>query len=131
MHHYAVTPPMAPLVERLLGTPYEQMHCRDAIAWMFREGFGLDLATDSAAVTRNFCEVWYYGNAEDPLELIMPWDLVIYAHDPAWPVSSHVGVMIDETRFLHARNGGIGVVVERFRRWRPKLVQVARYKVLM
>ena len=73
-------------------------------------------------------EVWFRGeDARDPLLVAQPWDLFILAMQGI--TSSHVGIVIDAELFVHTRRR-TGVVLEPMRRWRPKLLQIARLTFL-
>jgi hypothetical protein len=77
-----------------------------------------------------FQEVWYRGDAADPLVIAQPWDLVIMDEHDLLPVSTHVGVIVDAQRFVHARNSESGAALGRLRTWKPRVLQLARYREL-
>lgn len=124
-------PNIIELVEPLLGTPYAEANCWQLVRLLIREGFGLDLAAQTEEAAREVVELWYRGDDADPLTLLQPWDLLIIANHDALPVSDHVGLVVDEERFVHARNSVTGVSLERIRRWKPRLLQVARLRRLL
>jgi|GEM_PF-1335464 len=123
-------PDIHALVTPLLGTPYAEMDCWDLVRLLFKQGFGLDLARDTERAATAFQEVWYRGDT-DPLPLVQPWDLVIIANHDALPVSDHVGVVVDTQQFVHARLSETGVALGRLRTWKPRLLQLARYRELV
>jgi len=124
----AAWPPMAPLVDELLGTPYEQMDCWGLLAALLQRGFGLDLARDAECLNREFVEVWFAGDAR-PLEtLLQPWDVLICSMYGL--VGDHCGVAMNGTQFVHAR-GKAGVAIERLHRWEEKVLQIARLRRLV
>ena len=122
-------PDIYALVTPLLGTPYTEMDCWDLVRHLYREGFGLDLVRDTERAATAFQEVWYRGGT-DPLTLVQPWDLVIIANNDALPISDHVGVAVDCQQFVHARLSETGVALARLRTWKPRLLQLARYREL-
>lgn len=126
--HERTLPDLAPLVEPLLGTSYEAYDCWNLVRHLYQQGFGLDLSRQTEQAASLFQEVWYRGDAADPLQVVQPWDLVIIANDEAVPVSDHVGIALDAQRFVHARREVTGVALARLRTWKPRLVQLARYR---
>lgn len=126
----AVLPDLRALVNPILGAPYEQYTCWHLVRHLVREGFGFDMAEEPQRAATAFIELWYRGDTPDPLALVQPWDVVILAGQAHLPVSTHVGLALDAVSFVHARDQGVGVVVEPLRRWRPKLLQLARLRSL-
>jgi cell wall-associated NlpC family hydrolase len=127
-----VAPDLPALVDPLLGTPYAEHHCRSLVEFLFAQGFGLDLSRESGTdLNQVFQEVWYRGSAVDPQTLIQPWDLLLMDEHDLIPVGSHVGVAIDHQQFVHARTSETGVALGRLRTWKPRLLQVARYRELL
>lgn len=124
-------PNLAALVEPILGTPYAEANCWNLVRLLIREGFDLDLAAQTEDAAREVVELWYRGDEADPLTLLQPWDLLIIANHDALPVSDHVGLVVDDERFVHARNSVTGVAMERIRKWRSRLLQVARLRRLL
>jgi len=124
----AAWPPMAPLVDELLGTPYEQMDCWGVLAALLKAGFGLDLTRDPECLTREVVEVWFEGDPRQPLSCIQPWDCLIFSVHGL--VGDHCGLVMDGTQFVHARGKG-GVAIERLHRWEEKVLQIARLRRLV
>lgn len=126
-----VAPDLCNLVEPLLGAAYADYDCWDLVRHLYQQGFGLDLARDTERAAIAFQEVWYRDNSADPLTVIQPWDLVIMDEHDLLPVGSHVGVALDGQQFVHARRSETGVALGRLRTWKPRLLQVARYRELL
>ena len=128
-------PAIHPIVDPLLGLPYGHfclMHSADAcwglIHYVLREGLGLDLEKDPEVASQQISEIWGPGDVRDPLSLVQPWDIYILATKHPW--SDHLGLVVDDLSFVHVRQR-TGVVLEPLRRWRPKLFQLARLRILM
>jgi cell wall-associated NlpC family hydrolase len=121
-------PPLHDLIAPILGAPYAQYECWGLAAYLFKQGWGIDLAQDSESLTREFVEVWFRGEAP-PLELVLqPWDcLVLSVHGL---VGDHCGIVLDAQTFVHTRRTA-GVTIDRLLRWQPKIVQVARLRRLV
>jgi cell wall-associated NlpC family hydrolase len=129
---YVTIPDLAALIEPLLGLPYSERNCRGLVEHLFYEGFGLDLGKQSGTdLNIVFQEIWWHRDQVDPLSLAHPWDLVIMDEHDLLPVGTHVGVVVDSQRFVHARNSATGVALGRLRTWRPRLLQMARYRELI
>jgi len=113
-----------------IGMPYGQADCWDLVRLLYREGFGVDLATDQLTAAEEFVEIWWHEQGGDPLRLLRPWDLVIFAKLETIPFARHVGIVTDGVMFVHARASDGGVCLERCRHWRPRLLQIARWRPL-
>lgn len=119
------------LVDELLGTSYETFDCWALVRHLLIQGFGLDIAAEPNQAALLMQEVWFRGDGRDPLVLTQPWDLYITCERDDRPWSTHVGLVIDERTFVHARTAATGVAIERMKRWRPKLLQLARLRHLV
>jgi cell wall-associated NlpC family hydrolase len=131
MRDTSTIPDIQPLVDAMLGTPYEKYDCWDVVRTLYQQGFGTALTRDTQLSAQQFQEMWFRGDADDVLTLIQPWDLVIIANNEDLPISDHVGVALDHQRFVHARPAATGVAVGRLRTWKPRLLQLARLRELM
>lgn len=127
-------PNLAALVQPILGAPYTQFTlpgtpapnaCYGLVAYLMREGLGVDMPTDPASLMSHVVEVWFRGDATDPLALVQPWDGYVLATKLAW--SDHVGLVTSETHFVHVRQR-TGVCLEPLQRWRSRLLQVVRLR---
>ena len=122
-------PDLRTIVDDLLGAPYEQYNCWALLRVLFQEGWQLDLDADPAAAVAQFQELWFQSDDRDPLVLVQPWDVLILRTRGI--ASSHVGVMYNETHFVHTRKK-IGVCLEPFRvGWRHRLLQIGRLRRLV
>ena len=121
-------PPLAPLVEPLLGLPYETYTCWGLVAHLLKQGWNIDLQTDPEALATQMVEVWFRGDPPSPLGLVQPWDCLVLSTKNL--VGDHCGLALDSTRFVHTRRQA-GVVLDRLNRWEPKLLQVARLRPLV
>ena len=119
------------IADRYLGLPYDHADCWDLVRLLYKEGFGIDLATDQLTAAEEFVEVWWHDTATDPLSLLRPWDLYILARVETLPFARHVGIVLDGIMFVHARENTGGVSLERCRHWRPRLLQVARWRPIV
>ena len=124
-------PNLRALVDPLLGTSYAEYTCWGLVYYLLKEGLRLDLARDPATAATALMEIWFRGDPRNPLTLVQPWDLYITTQNLHLPVSDHVGLVVDDTSFVHARNVSTGVAIEPLRRWRPKLLQLARARSLL
>jgi hypothetical protein len=130
-------PNLAALVDPLLGQPYERFllpgsgphgnACWGLVRLLLDEGFGTALDVDPSQAASQIVEVWFRGDARDPLPLVQPWDVWILATKGLW--SDHLGLVVNPLQFVHVRKR-VGVVVEPLRRWQPKLIQLARLRQL-
>ncbi len=123
-------PNIRTIVEEVLGSPYSQWDCWALVRHLLMQGFGLDIAKQPNQAALLMQEVWFRGDLRDPLTLTQPWDLYITCEREDRPWSTHVGLIVDDRTFVHARIADTGVAIERMRRWRPKLLQVARLRHL-
>jgi hypothetical protein len=120
-------PNLRALVDPLLGASYESWNCWHLCRHLLHEGFGLNLDADPEQAQSLIAEIWYRGDTRNPLTLLQPWDCFILAAQS--PVSDSVGLVVDPQYFVHTAPQ-TGVCLERTRRWRPKLLQLARLRSL-
>jgi hypothetical protein len=129
-------PNLARLVEPILGAPYarftvagspEPNACYGLVAYLLREGFAVEMPVDPTQIARELVEVWFRGDARDPMQLVQPWDGYVLATKAPW--SDHVGLVTSETHFVHVRQR-TGVCLEPLQRWRSRLLQVVRLRML-
>jgi hypothetical protein len=123
-----VIPAIEPLVEPLLGLPYAQCHCWQLLRTLYGQGWGIDLDADPAAAAHQVQEIWFSGNATDPLSVMQCWDVLIMK--TTGMASSHVGVVVNSMYLIHTRQS-VGVCLEPLRRWAPRLMQIARLRRLL
>jgi hypothetical protein len=124
----AVIPDIRAIVDPLLGASYEQYHCWALLRVLFKNGWEIDLEEDPATAANQVQEVWFRGESADPLMLACPWDVMVMRVRGI--ASGHVGVMFNETHFVHTRKS-CGVCLEPLRRWTPRLLQIARLRRLL
>jgi hypothetical protein len=123
-----VIPEIEPLVEPLLGLPYAKCDCWQLLRRLYGQGWGIDLDADPAAAAQQVQEIWFQGDARDPLSLLQMWDIwILRAHGMA---SSHVGIVVNAVHLIHTREA-TGVCLEPLRRWAPRLLQMARLRRLL
>jgi hypothetical protein len=123
-----VIPAIEPLVEPLLGLSYAQCHCWELLRRLYGHGWGIDLDADPAAAAAQVQEIWFQGDARDPLSLMQPWDILIMK--TTGMASSHVGIVVNAIHLIHTREA-TGVCLESLRRWAPRLLQMARLRRLL
>jgi hypothetical protein len=124
-------PNIRALVDEVLGAPYSQWDCWELTRHLLMQGFGLDIAQEPSHAASLMQEVWYRGDPRDPLSLTQPWDLYITCERDDRPWSTHVGLVVDERTFVHARTASTGVALDRLHRWKPKLLQLGRLRQLV
>ena len=126
-----VLPDIAPIIEPILGRSYEQYNCWNLVRYLFKEGWAIDFDADPAHAFAQAEEIWFVGDARDPITLLQPWDVLVTRTRGL--ASSHVGVVLNSQHFIHTRKS-IGVCLEPLQRWMPprstRLLQMARLKRL-
>jgi cell wall-associated NlpC family hydrolase len=123
-------PDITDIVTPLLGVSYEEYDCWNLVRYVYLQGFGFDLARESDTSAQRFQEVWYRGEG-DPLTIAQPWDLALFTNSDELPVGEHVGVIVDQQTFAHARRAETGVALGRLRTWKVRLIQLARLRELV
>lgn len=131
MSEIRTIPDIRTLVEPLIGTPYASYDCWDLVRHLYQQGFGFGLVRDTQVSAQHFQEVWFRGDAADLVTIVQPWDLVITIPHDDLPVSNGVGVAVDHQMFVHASQRETGVVLGRLRTWKPRILQLARFRELM
>lgn len=127
MPEVSAVPDLTAIITPILGEPYAQWDCFRLVRHLIYEGFGMDLDEDPQQAVKAIVEVWYRGDARDPLTLLQPWDCWILATKGLY--SDHVGIVVDTQHFVHTRRR-TGVCVEPLLRWKSKLLQLARLRML-
>lgn len=128
MEHQTTLPDLAGLVEPLLGLSYEQYDCWALCRHLYREYWGEDLDADPAQGWKYIQELWWQDDTDDPLTLSQSGDLWIMRGRGM--SSHHVGIVCNTVHFVHTRRR-TGVCLEPLRRWRPRLLQLARLRRLL
>jgi cell wall-associated NlpC family hydrolase len=123
-------PDITEMVTPLLGDSYEKWDCWNLVRHLYLQAFGFDLARKTDASAQRFQEVWYRGDGE-LLHVVQPWDLALFTNSDEWPVGEHVGIIVDQQTFVHARRSETGVALGRLRSWKARLIQVARLRELV
>lgn len=121
-------PTLDAIVEPLIGAPYSQWNCWQLVRHLYREACGENLDEQPAYAWRHVEEIWWQGDPDDPLTLSQQGDLWIMR--AAGMASHHVGIVLDNLRFIHTRKR-IGVCTELMARWQPRLLQIARLQRLL
>jgi cell wall-associated NlpC family hydrolase len=123
-----VIPEIEPLVEPLLGLPYAECDCWQLLRRLFGQGWGIDLDADPAVAVAQVQEIWWRGDAREPVALSQPWDIWIMRNTGL--ASSHVGVVVNQTHMIHTGEK-LNVCLQLMRIWRPWLLQMARLRRLL
>ncbi len=121
-------PDLAAIVDPLLGLPYEQYNCWALCRYLYREAWGEELEEDTNQAWKYVQEIWWQDDADDPLRLSQCGDLWIMRGRGM--ASHHVGIVLNDQYFTHTRRR-TGVCLEPLRRWRPRLLQIARLRRLL
>src|SRR5262245_19173276 len=120
-------PPLCPLLDTFLGRPYGPQECWRLVYELMQAGGFLEVNADPLEAISQVQEVWFTGDARDPLMLVQPWDWWLLRK--FGPAVGHVAVVVDHESLVHAGRP-MGVCLEPLRRWRPRLVQIARLRCL-
>jgi cell wall-associated NlpC family hydrolase len=121
------SPDLAALVEPLLGLRYEEYDCWRLVRRLYRDYWDEDLEDDPAQAWRHVQEIWWQDDAEDPLVLSQGGDLWIMRGRGM--ASHHTGIVCNTVHFVHTRPR-TGVCLEPLKRWRLRLLQIARLRRL-
>jgi cell wall-associated NlpC family hydrolase len=122
-----ILPDLAALIDPLLGLPYTQVDCWHLLRKVYGEGLGIDFDADPAAAIQHVQEIWFTGDALDPLALLQPWDVLILKTRGV--ASSHVGIVVNSMQFVHT-GPRTGVCIAPIQRWKHYLLQLARLRQL-
>lgn len=118
----------------LVGVPYKRdgvdrdgIDCWGLVRLAYKEGYGIDLMADPTVNYDRCHEVWYVDNPRPVFEIVRPYDVVVFALLNTLGISDHVGIVIDQSRFLHAHRR-TGASIETLHKWRSKIIQVVRHR---
>jgi hypothetical protein len=126
----ATIPPLRDLAQAFLDRPYGADQCWTLVLDLLHAGGFREVDADPVEAVKTFTEIWFHDDPRDPLTLGQPWDLWLLRQKGYGPAVTHVGLIVDTQSLIHTRNGA-GVVLEPLRRWRPRLIQLARMRCLM
>lgn len=121
-------PDLAALVDPLLGLPYAEVNCWELLRKLYSEAWQIDFDSDPMVAVQQVQEIWWQSSTDDPFTLVQPWDVLIFR--ALGFASQHVGVVVNQEQFCHTRQRN-GVCLEYLRRWRPRLLQMARLRRLL
>jgi hypothetical protein len=85
------------------------------------------VGADPLDAMRSVQEVWFQDDPRDPLTLVQPWDWFLMRYDG--PAVQHPALVVDAHDLIHLHRKA-GVTIEPMRRWRHRLVQLARLRCL-
>ncbi len=126
-------PNLHDIAAAFIGRPYADEQCWQLVHDLLQAGGFTDVAAEPAQAIAKVAEVWFCDDPRNPLGLLQPWDWLLLAKQGkpsnGAPVG-HVGLVVDESTFIHVRPG-CGACIEPLRRMRPKLIQVARLRCLL
>lgn len=120
-------PSLADLVQPYLVQPYGEHECWRLVIDLLHAGGLLPPEHGPQEALEQVREVWFQGDSRDPLTLSQPWDWWLLRR--ASPAVTHVGVVVDGLSLVHVSTAG--VALESLRRWRSRLVQIARLRCMV
>lgn len=121
-------PNLAQLVQPFLLRNYKPHECWRLVIDLLDAGGLLQANVEPAHVLSLVQEVWWWqGDTRDPLSLSQPWDWWLVRK--GGPAVSHIALVVDSLSLVHV--GTAGVALEPLRRWRTRLVQIARLRTLL
>jgi len=118
---------------RLLAQDFYERHYGDGDCWrliyeLLQAGGFLHVQANVMDAVRSVTEIWFQGDPRDPLSLVQPWDWFLVRHD--LPAVQNPCLVVDSLDMIHVHRTA-GVRIEPMRRWRHRLVQVARLRCLL
>ena len=122
--------PMHEAIDRLMARGYPAGACWQYVLDLLYEGGRGDWRRWPAEALTQTREVWFCDDPRDPWSLTEPWDWLLLARKGRpgrGALVGHIGLVVDDTSMTHVRPQG-GVCVEPLRRWRPRLIQIARMR---
>lgn len=113
---------------QLIGIPYEEMNCWDLVVRFYKEYLNIELRhyCDGTPSNRDSIQNLIYANVGEFEEVKGPkklGDIILFK---VRGIISHIGVLIDNSYFLHSIKG-TGSALERINKW-EKLV-VGYYRI--
>lgn len=111
-------------IDSYIGAPYDEHDCWGLVRDIFEREAHIRLDEDIYKAAPDFSEIWYDGESEMPS--LKPFDILVMRRYR--PYAEHVGLVVDETHFMHARPR-MGATIERIEKWRHKVLQVARHRL--
>jgi hypothetical protein len=121
-------PDLRVLAQDFYERQYGEWECWRLVHELLQAGGFLDVAADVHDAVQSVQELWFQDDPRDPLTLVQPWDWFLMRHDT--PAVQHPGLVVDQLGMIHVHRHA-GVRIEPMRRYRHRLVQVARLRCLM
>lgn len=124
-------PNLRALAQDFLGHPYREGECWQLVRDLLQAGGLGSYQTNPEQALADVDEIWFWDDVRDPLTLTQPWDWFLVtkrgAPDAGAPIG-HIGLVVDDEHWVHVAKAG--VCIDSMRRWRHKLVQLARLRAL-
>jgi hypothetical protein len=122
-------PNLRAIAQSFFTRQYADDDCWRLVWELLQAGGFVEVEDDPVEACKRVQEIWFQDDPRDPLTLVQPWDWFLMYH-PGSPAVQHPGLVVDTLDFIHAHRGA-GVTIEPMRRYRHRLVQVARLRCLL
>lgn len=108
-------------LRKFSGIPYEKMDCYELVKYFYEDIFGIQLSNLYGTIrpTKKQTELLVDQEMNKFKEVTKPrfGDIILFN---IVGLTCHIGIYIDETHFLHSRDG-VGSAFERYDRWQKRI----------
>jgi hypothetical protein len=121
-------PDLRVLAQEFYERQYGELECWRLVHELLQAGGFLEVTADVQDAAQSVQELWFQDDPRDPLTLVQPWDWFLIHND--MPAVQSPCLVVDTLDLIHLHRHA-GVRIEPMRRYRHRLVQVARLRCLM
>lgn len=123
----ATLPDLRLLAQDFFERDYAPGDCWRLVFDLLQAAGVVDVGAEVVDAVRQVQEIWFQDDPREPLSLVQPWDwLIIRERGPA---AGHIGLVVDLMDLVHVHRHA-GVRIEPMKRYRERIVQIARLRVL-
>lgn len=115
------------LAQDFFERQYGPESCWQLVYELLQAGGFLDIAATPLDAVKSVQQIWWQDDPRDPLTLVQPWDWFLMRR--TGPGVEHPALVVDTMDLIHVHRHA-GVRIEPLRRWRHRLIQVARLRCL-
>lgn len=126
MASVARLPNIRDLAQDFYAKQYAEEACWRLVHELLQAGGFLDVDADPLEAVKSVRQVWWQDDPRDPFTLVQPWDWFLMRREHPWV--NHPALVVDSMELIHVHKAGVRI--EPMRRYRHRLMQLARLRCL-
>lgn len=120
-------PNLRALLDPFFERHYVEGQCWKLVVDLLHAGGFVHIPDDPLTACHHVQQVWWRDDPRDPLTLVQPWDWYLIRNDGHGV--DHPTLVVDPHDMIHVHRKA-GVCIEPLRRYRHRLMQIARLRCL-